>query len=705
MAAPREIAEWSVTDASNNFPADEGGWVEGMPRSDVNDAARADMGALRRWYDDPEWLDLTVGATLVKDSAFVLRVQSGNFTSYFTEGRRVKITGGAQDPVYATVVSSSFATDPDTTVTLNQFDGHTEIPVGPGQVYLHITSSISSNTFLDDIFVRVTELTDVAIQAAVDALEAANGGIIVLEPKATYVISNTITIGTGVSEGNIRIMGRGATLQAAAALDGDETILIYDGGATVDANVIIDEVIFDGNSSAMTVSSANVGMLEIGTDISYVWVRNCHFTDSYGYCIRIRVESHKIWISDTTFSLMGQNGIEMDASNNTDEVYISRCSFTTPANRVSTGSCIHFVGRCHISDCDFHLDHASNVEIGVHAAEKGSASPSDESGRESSIVGCRFEGSGANARGVYVQGRDNTISACSFYLSGVSSEGVRAEMVTHLCDRNVVTGCHFVDGNRAVRLEATTNDWVVVGNTFDLCTYPYTDDGDRNIFQSNVCDAGTDGVTISSSAHHAVVSGNNIHNMDGGAISVVSGANDTQLLHNYTQAIASFHVSDAGTRTAELSGFRASYLEKNLAVAGSQNGFSAEVLATNGAGEDFLTSFAEFADSVRIWVVEFSTVIGQWGSLDSTPGNVIFRLRYGTNSGTPGSDTEIVRNVIPTSDGVVNGDFFTCVFPQVEFTPGFGDDIYLTVNCATSTDIDWAATDTNYHSYFRVRPK
>ena len=41
--------DWSETDASNNA-SPPNGWPEGMNPSDVNNTARADRGALKRWY-------------------------------------------------------------------------------------------------------------------------------------------------------------------------------------------------------------------------------------------------------------------------------------------------------------------------------------------------------------------------------------------------------------------------------------------------------------------------------------------------------------------------------------------------------------------------------------------------------------------------------------------------------------------------------
>ena len=240
--ATRDVYEWSTIDASNLFPSDEGGWAEGMMRSNVNNSARANMGSVRRWYDDAEWLNLTVDATITRISATQLDIVGQDDTQYFTAGRRVRITGGTPTPVYATVVSSVFG-DPDTQVVLNEFSGHTGVPTTPTLVELHIASFVSSQVFLDDIFTQVTTLTSTAIQEAIDVLEAGVGGIIVLNPQATYVCDSTISIGLGTSGGNIRIMGRGAILESDVAFD-DEILRIGTGSAN-DTNCIVDEVIFD----------------------------------------------------------------------------------------------------------------------------------------------------------------------------------------------------------------------------------------------------------------------------------------------------------------------------------------------------------------------------------------------------------------------------------------------------------------------------
>lgn len=716
--ATREVYEWSKTDASNNFPADEGGWAEGMLRSNVNDAARADMGAIRRWYDDPEWLNLTNDGTITRISATQLDVIGQDATAYFTAGRRVKITGGTPTPVYATVVSSAFG-DPDTQVTLVEFDGHTGVPTTPVLAELHITSQVTSSIFLTDIFRRVTTLTSAAIQEAIDAAEADGGGIIVLEPQATYIMSETVNIGLGASEGNVRIMGRGATLQAAAALDGLFMFDIADtADAVVDVNLIMEDIIFDGNSAALTASSAGIALVSIGANTSNVWIRNSGFNDSYGDCIGILDGCHKIWITDCLFKDMGEDGIYMtDSANTIDQIYISRCSFDTPANTaaITQGAGIHFAGKAHISDCSFvNYDHGSNVQIGIHGRVKNGTSPNDQSGRESTIIGCRFEGTGLNARGVYLQGRDCMVIGCQFNLSGAGTEGVQVEYSGNESERHVITGCNFIGMNRGVRLETSAQDCVVQGCIFDGVAFPYTDDGVRNKFISNNMEGGTDGVTISSGSDDAHVANNTIENFSSDGIAVAAGADRAQLLHNLTTAITTLHVNDAGNQTGQIGGHRGYYVEHTLGIStGALSLTTTEQLISDGAGSDLLETIGAYADGKRVWVVESAMVSGEWEN-DSNIDPVIISLWHGTNSGgTIASDTTICSGLI-TLTGTAGaggvevraGDPWQCVLPQAEFTPASGDDVYMSISTLSGTlGLEVMGTSDARYSLFRVRPK
>lgn len=73
-----EMKDLSTTDASNNGTAGNAGFPEGMPPSDVNNAARALEGMLARWYGDTNGA-LVSGGT---GSAYTLTINRSLTTSY-----------------------------------------------------------------------------------------------------------------------------------------------------------------------------------------------------------------------------------------------------------------------------------------------------------------------------------------------------------------------------------------------------------------------------------------------------------------------------------------------------------------------------------------------------------------------------------------------------------------------------------------------
>lgn len=705
--ATRELYEWEKTDASNNFPADEGGWAEGMKRSDVNDAARADMGSVRRWYDDPEWLNITVNGTLNRVSDTRIDVVGQDASSYFTDGRRVRVTGGTPSPFFATVNGNSVFNNPDTQVDLNEFSTGTAVPTTPVLMDAYITSEISSSVFLDDIFVRVTTLTSAAIQVAIDALEADAGGIIVLEAGATYVMSEQVDIGEGTSEGNIRIMGRGAILKADVALDGITMLEIRDSlGALIEVNTILEDIIFDGASGVMSAASDDVPLVLIGGNIENVWVRSCGFNDSWSSGISILGGSNRIWVSECQFKDNGKHGIQItDAADDLNRIFIRGCSFDTPnAQGTATGSGIRVQGRVRISDCSFvNFDHGSNVEVGITIANQS---------EEVTVTGCRFEGTGLNARGITMAGDDCTVSTCVFNYTGAGTEGIQVEHSAGAALRNIISGCNFIDCQHSIRMEATSEDCIVNGNVFTSSPFPITDAGKRNKIIGNLLNTGTDGITLSSTAEETTVANNTIENFSSDGITVNS-ATDSQLSYNLTSNISVLHVNDTGTRTGQRSGV---VFSLEFALGDTITAMSAtttEALVSDGGGNDYEVSFAAWADGNREWIVESAYIQGAFGADDSSPTPVLMRLRHGTDSSTPTGDTEICRQYIQFGAKGLSGlasvqedDGWNISFPEVIFTPVAGDSIYLTVEADSSTmDLDFFGTTGTFNGYFRVRPR
>lgn len=128
-----EIGEWSRSASGNAQPIPDG-WPEGMKRSAVNDAAREDRAVLRRYYEDPHWLDLLDeddGYTVSRIDDDTINVVHNstptNASQKFPVGARVRIGDGATF-VYGFVSAVNFVT-PNTIVDLSM-DGASVVQAG-----------------------------------------------------------------------------------------------------------------------------------------------------------------------------------------------------------------------------------------------------------------------------------------------------------------------------------------------------------------------------------------------------------------------------------------------------------------------------------------------------------------------------------------------------------------------------------------------
>lgn len=131
-----EIYNWGtlLTDPGQNAPVPDGA-PENWLGKNVNNWGREFMAAVRRWYDDPEWIDpiwFLVGAdpTYIRDSATQFTLNTVDATSYFLVGRRIKIIGDTT--TYATIITATFGTNTVVTVSSGS------VPVAPTRVLVHV---------------------------------------------------------------------------------------------------------------------------------------------------------------------------------------------------------------------------------------------------------------------------------------------------------------------------------------------------------------------------------------------------------------------------------------------------------------------------------------------------------------------------------------------------------------------------------------
>ncbi|MEE9471230.1 MAG: hypothetical protein V3W32_05870 [Gemmatimonadota bacterium] len=119
-----ELKTWSTTAGGNDDGSPDGA-PENMNRTGVNDSMREIMASIRRWYDDPTWVDPFDDYTVTKASANTVRIAGVDATGKMIANRRLKLSG-TNPTEYGVVVSSSYGA-PDTDVVV-KMDGGGAVP-------------------------------------------------------------------------------------------------------------------------------------------------------------------------------------------------------------------------------------------------------------------------------------------------------------------------------------------------------------------------------------------------------------------------------------------------------------------------------------------------------------------------------------------------------------------------------------------------
>lgn len=112
------IKDYSTTPANNNS-SPPNGFPEGMAPASLNDGMRQVMADIRSWFEDPAWIDFGDTPTQTGASTFTV---SGDRTSRYTAGTRIKMTGTTPFTLYGTISTSSYSA-PNTTVTVRMDSG------------------------------------------------------------------------------------------------------------------------------------------------------------------------------------------------------------------------------------------------------------------------------------------------------------------------------------------------------------------------------------------------------------------------------------------------------------------------------------------------------------------------------------------------------------------------------------------------------
>ncbi len=129
-----ELYDWSKTAGGNNSAPPDGA-PENMFRSLVNDVIREVMAVVRRWYEDPQWVNPAEGYTVSRIATNQFRIAGVDMAALFPVDRRVKVSDVGTASVEGFVNTSSY-TGGNTDVTVDT-DGGVNLEVGTDRVEMH----------------------------------------------------------------------------------------------------------------------------------------------------------------------------------------------------------------------------------------------------------------------------------------------------------------------------------------------------------------------------------------------------------------------------------------------------------------------------------------------------------------------------------------------------------------------------------------
>jgi len=541
----REISEYGTTDAFNNpiLPAD-GGMPEGVLRDAVNQGHREMMGAIRRHYNDPQWIQPRLQGPAASQQGVFSRISATQFQinlagfdlrPWFQDGRIIKIIDGAGAGTDLTTQVEGTATyaDPLTTVTLKSTDS---MDAASSDAYSFFSEIIRGLALLDSNDAFYIPATDDAagINAAIVAADAAGGGTVLLTSQI-YNLEAAINF-TGTL-GRVRMLGAGP-----------EVILREDTGAAItpllnitNANepVHIENVQFDKQTNSKT------GTIIYIDGALRPRIENCVFTGGTDHIVLGSTQTLNVIITDCLLTLFDHHGIRSTAATDTSSGIIANNRIQGSGVTTADPAGIKVAGQWTIEgNVITSMNSASLTVRGIWLWNE----TANNGGRRSVISGNRVDGDGGTVGHMIEIGGD--FVACSgnringptggtgIYVNGTQA-GQTIEHVT-------ISGNTIVRG-RPIAMNSRTRHIVVSGNHCEpenLAQPGIVADGQDILVTGNSVVGATVGLSANNNGSDITISGNNVRDSTVGV--QVNVAPDTVVIGNT--------ISGSGTTGINLTG-------------------------------------------------------------------------------------------------------------------------------------------------------
>lgn len=520
--ADKEVYEYDAVDSGNStIPSGDGGFPELMARAAVNNSARKVQAALRRYYNDPEWIVVRIQGpdagdigvfSWVSATQFQINLSGVDLRPYFDVGRIIRIVdgGGVGVDLVTQVVSRSYS-DPLTTVDITATDSM-NVAASDAQVF---HSSIIRKLALSDsdaqFFIPATT-TAAGINAAIAAADAAGGGTVLLT-ESLYTLEAQIVFGASV--GRVRLFGAGPEVflrqDVAAGIDP-----LVDLSATAEP-VHLENIQFDMNGNAGTIVEID-GALRPR-------IENCVFVDGTDHIVFTSVTTSNAIISECLFTEYTGHAIRSTAVSDTHSGIISSCRIQGVSTTDANAAGIKLAGQ-------WTIDGNTITSIG-----KSSGTPrgiwlwneqANAGGRRSVVSNNRIDGDGdtngtmIEIGGDYVACSGNRINGPTAGI-GIHINGTAAGQT--ILDA-VVSGNVVVQGT-PISINQRVKNAAVTGNTCEPAAglTAIECDGDQCLIANNICEGGAVGVEVQTNSADCTISGNVIDSpsADGVLLSGICG--------------------------------------------------------------------------------------------------------------------------------------------------------------------------------------